>query len=343
MIDRSLESRENWADYAKAITIFTMVLCHANVGAQNPDLRTFIYAFHMPLFFLISGYFDRVKDGKSIKDAVKKLVRTLLIPYVAFNFFAFTYCWYGMLNHPELNNYITASQLLPYGLMGIILCQSSQTDYSYLPNGPLWFLIALIECKIIYLVMVTSYRKNKLLACMLVVTLICVMFIFITNRYQTFSVGAALLALPFYGLGGVIRKINMLRFNKNVSFIVFMTTFLLLYALAPINGKIDVSTVKYGNYIALFYANGLIGSIMCISLAKCLDEIQSLSYLGQNTLSVLCLHLFFMVIGKRVVSAMSFIPENTFIYCMLVSLFSIIFSLLLGSFLIKRWPLILGR
>lgn len=344
MSNINFESRENWADYVKAIAIFSMVLCHANVGAQKPGLLVFIYTFHMPIFFLISGYFDRIKHGQSIKDTVKKLVRTLLIPYLVFNIFAFTYCWYGRLNHPELNNDITASQILPHGLLGIILCQSNQTDYSYLPNGPLWFLIALFECKMIYMLAVITYRKSKIIACMLLVSFFCLLSLMVTNRYQMFSIGSALLALPFYCLGGVIKKMDAIRyFNKNTSIVIFIVTFLILYTFAPQNGRVDMSSLKYGNYLTLFYINALIGSIMCISLAKCLGEIHYLSYIGKNTLVILCLHKFFMVIGIRVVSAMSFIPKESFTYCMLISLFSIIFCIFFSPYIMKRWPYILGK
>ena len=45
-----------WADYAKFVAIYLVVLGHADLPFG--DSRNFIYLFHLPLFFLISGYFD---------------------------------------------------------------------------------------------------------------------------------------------------------------------------------------------------------------------------------------------------------------------------------------------
>lgn len=45
--------RKTHIDYAKFIGIYLMILCHA--GFQN-QLTVWIYAFHMPLFFILSGY-----------------------------------------------------------------------------------------------------------------------------------------------------------------------------------------------------------------------------------------------------------------------------------------------
>lgn len=56
--------RQNWADYVKAIAIFCLVICHAGVGLNNPGLCMFIYAFHMPVFFMISGYFEKKQTTK---------------------------------------------------------------------------------------------------------------------------------------------------------------------------------------------------------------------------------------------------------------------------------------
>lgn len=49
----SSKKRENWIDWSKTILIWLMVLGHAGL---NGIPRDFVYAFHMPAFFIISGY-----------------------------------------------------------------------------------------------------------------------------------------------------------------------------------------------------------------------------------------------------------------------------------------------
>ena len=42
-------------DIAKAITIFCVILGHTTGNLDTPMFRRVLYAFHMPLFFLLAG------------------------------------------------------------------------------------------------------------------------------------------------------------------------------------------------------------------------------------------------------------------------------------------------
>ena len=79
-----------WLDYAKAIGIFFVVWGHmcyavsyyAEIG--NAICR-YIYAFHMPLFFMLSGiafgYQLPEKRDFDFRTEIQKRVRKLLLPY----------------------------------------------------------------------------------------------------------------------------------------------------------------------------------------------------------------------------------------------------------------------
>ena len=55
-------NRVKWIDYAKCILIFFMVSGHCNI---NNTYHMFIYSFHMPAFFIISGYLFKIKEEKA--------------------------------------------------------------------------------------------------------------------------------------------------------------------------------------------------------------------------------------------------------------------------------------
>ena len=75
-----MQNRIIWIDYVKSFGIFLMVLCHAKL---NCDIMvTAIYTFHMPLFFFLSGYFDK-GEGITRGNVIKSL-KTLIIPYFFF-------------------------------------------------------------------------------------------------------------------------------------------------------------------------------------------------------------------------------------------------------------------
>ena len=67
-----------WIDFAKVLGIWLVYLGHSKIP---PFAQQYIYAFHMPLFFFLSGYLEKEQSiGKTIIHNIK----TLIIPYVLF-------------------------------------------------------------------------------------------------------------------------------------------------------------------------------------------------------------------------------------------------------------------
>ena len=77
--------RNRSLDLAKGIAIVLVVIGHC-YSRENYIIQ-FIYAFHMPFFFIASGmlYADKWKD--SMQFNLQKTARRLLVPYVVFGFF----------------------------------------------------------------------------------------------------------------------------------------------------------------------------------------------------------------------------------------------------------------
>lgn len=65
-------------DTAKGIAILAVILGHY-FQEFSPDKMNIVYCFHMPLFFLISGYCLSI--NKTFKDFAKSKIHRLLIPY----------------------------------------------------------------------------------------------------------------------------------------------------------------------------------------------------------------------------------------------------------------------
>ena len=88
----SNSQRVKWVDYAKGIGIFLVVLGHTIRGLINSsiiDLSTkfsaidrWIYAFHMPLFFFISGLFIYRSTSKPLPDFLLKRLKVVVYPYI---------------------------------------------------------------------------------------------------------------------------------------------------------------------------------------------------------------------------------------------------------------------
>ncbi len=65
---------------SRGIVIFLVVVGHIVPG----KVGTYIFLFHMPFFFLISGYFH--KDSMDAKSYLVKKTISLLIPYLVYLF-----------------------------------------------------------------------------------------------------------------------------------------------------------------------------------------------------------------------------------------------------------------
>lgn len=75
---KALPRRVEYLDIAKGIGILLVVWAHAR-GPYN----AYIYQFHMPLFFLISGFLYSRKS--TVKEFILKKIKSLYIPFVFWN------------------------------------------------------------------------------------------------------------------------------------------------------------------------------------------------------------------------------------------------------------------
>lgn len=75
----TISKRIEYIDIAKGIGILLVVLGHNDFGYVSPFGYKFIYSFHMPLFFFLSGYF--LNTSIPFVTFLKKRFNSLLKPY----------------------------------------------------------------------------------------------------------------------------------------------------------------------------------------------------------------------------------------------------------------------
>ena len=89
-------ARITWVDHAKGVGIFLVVLGHTIGGLQSgrlitaesiyEPLNTWIYRFHMPLFFVLSGLFAERQIARSSRGFLQHKLTTIAYPYVVWSF-----------------------------------------------------------------------------------------------------------------------------------------------------------------------------------------------------------------------------------------------------------------
>lgn len=335
------QNRIIWIDYVKSFGIFLMVLCHAKLNCDM--MVTAIYTFHMPLFFFLSGYFDK-GEGITRGNVIKSL-KTLIIPYFFFSICSFTICWISPYLHPEIYQRDSWLEIFKSAFLGMLIMEDKVTDYSFMPCGSLWFLCALFLVKIFYQTFFSLYRRIKVLSVLFVI-IICLVYNYHPN---CFSVDSAILAMPLYGLGICFSKyriIDKVSNNNIINICIATVMFFYIIVLGTKNGKVDMDGSDYGNNLYMFYLNALIGIIMCILFARTLPtNIKFLSKCGQATISILGTHSYFLIPIQILLVLFLDMPMGVVpvLFSFLMALISCVGGVIIHNLLQKYLPWAIGE
>lgn len=282
-----------WVDVARGYGILAIMISHLLTGYP---LAKWLFTFHVPLFFFLSGYVFR--DGKNWKPFLKGKCQRLLVPY-----FAMGVCI-----------------LLPEALL-----QTGQDGFGYTlarltfrlliqrRQWTLWFLMALFFTELLGYWLI-RLAKNKW-----VLAISGVLLGALGLGYQALGgpilpwcLDAVLPMLPFF-LGGYLLKESRLDWESFSKSKPGVLAFFLLGAgnlamgAPAILGKLpqlDVFAASYG-FVPLSYPAAVCG-ILCVMLAACWWQWGALQYLGRESMIyfgwhqtpvLTAIHLFFPLLG----------------------------------------------
>lgn len=139
-----------YLDYIKGIAVILVVFGHCS---EIYSLSKIICSFHMPLFFLISGYLIAYKDiaRSGFFDFLKKKFIRIMGPYFAFEIANFIISFI-LLKSGASDSFVMK---FPYAIWDILICLDDAQNYMGVA-GRLWF----FPC--IFLSYIASYWIVKL-------------------------------------------------------------------------------------------------------------------------------------------------------------------------------------
>lgn len=143
------KTRIEWVDWLKALAIIFVVIGHFPINAK---LKLYLYAFHLPLFFVLSGITFNVEKYKNIKEFVKHKAKGILLPYLCLNFSYFAF--WAIFNKALVHTDITLVTLLK----GLIFANA---DKAYILNGPTWFLPTLFLVELCGYVAIKFFKDDE--------------------------------------------------------------------------------------------------------------------------------------------------------------------------------------
>ncbi|NOS87947.1 MAG: acyltransferase family protein [Methylococcaceae bacterium] len=313
-------NRYYWLDVTKFMGIFLIVLCHLPLTSFT---QKFLWTFHVPLFFFISGYLFKATTRK---DFIAKMRFRLVLPYI-----------YIYLLSVLLKTLITADFDGGHFLKRVLGLFWGTHSYPDFINSALWFLPGLMVVQILYFFLVKKHPLSYF-------ALLAVSVYLYLNAYLNlfFSIDLALLGLNFFMVGCLVKKYALIEWLKTQPMAVAV-----LFA-ASLLITLDFAWLKNvwygGTHYSLSFLGGVIGICMMVSLALLLERysrpVALISYISSSTLCIFCFHLFSNPVAKAIVDTLGI--QTLIVSALLATVLSIALLLPVNWLIVKYVPELVG-
>lgn len=268
--------RIEWVDLAKGIAILAVIMGHETSGF----IKFLIFSFHMPIFFILSGYTSRQRTSViAVKNTSKKLIKKVLVPaFITVTLVNFQWFFLGKITFKEIFYYI-------FG--GLFWGSASGGPHGHPTIGFMWFLVVFFWAKLLY-ELVSLYVDDK--GQIIFWGIMSLVFIEVKQlQFLPQSFDLVPVAILFMIMGHIIRKDQLIMKCNDIYLLFWIFIWLIL--------------LQFGNWIDMgerFYYGGIIcvvtaciASFCIMMLSDSLSKLNSMNvliFLGQNTLLLLCIH-----------------------------------------------------
>lgn len=323
----SAKQRVIWIDWVKTIGMLMIIWGHC----FPKYVSGFLYAFNVPLFFIISGYL--CKKEKSLNLCLGKIFHNLIIPYFILGF---------------IKVFATVIEHFSDGLWfwPILSLLGGFHHLNDLPGcGNLWFVYTLIIIRLLY----HFFSEKRLL--LSVISFAGALLYNIYDLEWAWAVVNILLALPYFMIGNYLaqsRQFNALadQVKETPGQYIFLLFVLLAVTIiiGALNGDAYLYLCHYGKHFLLFVVGSIsgCGSVLLFSwmLGKIKSRIVYISSIG--TIITLTFHIQILHYPKRLLEYLNLdvISQNVGLF---LSAVFVLLSFVPVIILTKRYfPIILG-
>ncbi len=342
--------RLDYFDVAKGIGACLVVLGHLPeaVGVQ---FRTWIFSFHMPLFFIISGMLLSYKKevNKNFVDLIKKRARTIIIPYISFSII-----YMAAVLFAYFRNVITAKSIL----------ENLWYVLSLYGMNVLWFLPALFFGELIFLFIMKRFdsRTSKIV---IAVTFTISYFASVyLNDKEYAAIGKELvgitylgqllvvffrsfIAMSFIALGYFL--FFLLKERDRISILELFLSMVLLainIVIGRKNGGVDMRSLAFKN-IFFYYSAALSGTFALLLFCKNCYPFRILKYFGKNSLTIMASHnsltLLYVATTFAMYANQYITRAKDYFYALNVFAVIMIYVVLVIEIINRFFPFIIGK
>ncbi len=267
-----------WIDWAKSICIFLMVVGH---WTQNDNVLLFIYSFHMPALFIVSGILYKPRPWIKSMLSFAVPVAFFSLVNIAFLLLIGSMCIENLFSKDvffRLFHY-------RYGLGDGFYCGD-------------WFLWALFGLRLFYgdISYLSPLRKYYIPIAVSVIIYMSLesKFLTIDTIFRGAYIGRLVPAMPFFCLGFFLRDNCWKPWNLSIYTLLALSG--LLFIMPIINGNSSINSNDYGISYGVFFVFASISSIILFELSNCLPKLRFVTVISNGTLLILGLHIPIMKI-----------------------------------------------
>jgi acyltransferase len=330
--------RATWIDTLKGWGMLLIVVGHVWSLENISTFYMWLFAFHVPIFFYAAGLTLNTQNA-STGQMLQRRAPMLLKPYLVFGLLGYAFYLAGFAAAQAAGLQL---KQFDYGLLRPLLgiAYGSVGD-GLLVNSPIWFLPALLIASALV------HQLNRWTSSVAVRYGVCLALFVLGAQLalhikMPWSFSSALCAVVFMQLGVDHKRVGGLQsWPRQRLWWILATTFL-LSLWAPINGDVGLAGPTVNNPI-LFLWFALAGIGLSVALSQLIEHrLPMLTWLGQNSLGVLVLHML-AIKGVKVVLGLAtglgiHTLENSLAWGLVVLLVAMTLTALAVKAIQRWWP-----
>lgn len=291
------KTRIGYIDIAKCVAIAFIIIGHTGLvfpandmqGGMPATMVKIAFTFHLPLFFIASGYFFP-ENRKFSLDYMKKDAKTLLLPYLITSILIIGGCTIRdiILGRDYLLSFASWSKAALWGAGAV-------SDVAIWPDvmriGGIWFLLAMFWAHIL---IVLTNRLNEWLRLLVLAICTAVAAISATYFWLPLSLQSGLGCALFLYIGMLARKYKV--FEKGQTPIPVLCICMIVWVYVVLfGGGMSLAMQIYPLGI-VDVLGGVAATVVVMYLSRTVEQYvppvsKFMQWIGRNTLVIFCMHI----------------------------------------------------
>lgn len=283
-------NRIAWIDLARGLGIILVIFAHSPTWEPA---KTWVYTFHVPLFFFLSGLLYNNSKYLTTRAFLVARSRTLLLPYILLS-------GVGLLvylaaiwipSSPDLHDTTPLRAIL-----GTFLGLRGTSPW----NGTLWFVTCLFSLEVLYTALNIAFRGSRWPLLLSTVAIsgggILVSPIFEVGVVP-WNLEVAAVMLVFYGVGNFGRGRQERPGSNTLVALRIGLLALGTIACAHLNDRVDAYHLQWGNPV-MYFVGSFAGILLVREVCRICPIWNPLVFIGRTSLLFLAFHqyiVFFLV------------------------------------------------